>query len=66
MSDDNLVDRLLADLKTSFALGSLTYAEAVMIEDLIGAIAAINPKPDDETAICIAETPEDPDIRYST
>ena len=65
MSDDNLVDRLLADLKKRFALGSLTYAEAVMIEDLIGAIAAIDTQSEDAPAICAAETPEDPDTRYS-
>ena len=57
MSDENLVDRLLADLKKRFALGSLTYAEAVMIEDLIATIAAINAEVDDESAICVAETP---------
>ena len=66
MSDDNLVDRLLADLKKRFTLGRLTYAEAVMIEDLIGAIAAINTSSDEEPGICIAETPDDPDIQYST
>ena len=66
MNDDNLVDRLLADLKKRFALGSLTYAEAVMIEDLIGAMASIKAESDDEPAICIAETPDDPDIQFST
>ncbi len=59
MSDENLVDRLLADLKKRFALGSLTYAEAVMIEDLIAAIAAINVTAADEPARCVAETPPD-------
>ena len=63
MSDDNLADRLLTDLKKRFALGSLTYAEAVMIEDLIGAIAAINAQSDDEPAICVTETTDDPDIQ---
>ena len=66
MNDDNLVDRLLADLKKRFALCKLTYAEAVMIEDLIGAIAAINAESDEEPAICVAETPDDPDIQYTT
>lgn len=59
MSDENLVDRLLADLKKRFAQGSLTYAEAVMIEDLIAAISAINVTADDEPAKCVAETPPD-------
>ena len=59
MSDENLVDRLLADLMKRFALGSLTYAEAVMIEDLIASIATINAEAEDETAICVVETPPD-------
>ena len=59
MSDENLVDRLLADLKKRFAQGSLTYAEAVMIEDLIAAMAAINVTAEDEPAKCVAETPPD-------
>ena len=50
MSDENIMDRLLADLKQRFALGSLTYAEAVMIEDLIAAIAEINAKADVDPA----------------
>ncbi len=59
MSDENIVDRLLADLKKRFALGSLTYAEAVMIEDLLASIAAISAEAEDETAICVVETPPD-------
>ena len=59
MGDENFVDRLIADLKKRFALGKLTYAEAVMIEDLIASMAAINANADDETPICVVETPPD-------
>ena len=60
MSGETIMDRLLADLKQRFALGSLTYAEAVMIEDLIAAIAEINEKAEvnpaeGATSICPAD-----------
>ena len=41
MSDAEAVD-LLADLKRRFALGTLTYAEAVVIEDLIAIVPEVN------------------------
>lgn len=59
MSEENLVDRLLADLKKRFATGKLTYAEAVMIEDLIASIAEVNAKVDEDIEICVAEMPQD-------
>ena len=59
MSDENLIGRLLADLKQRFAQGHLTYAEAVMIEDLIAAMAEIDAKADEDTEACAAERPSD-------
>ena len=50
MTDESTIDRLLADLKQRFALGSLTYAEAVMIEDLIAALAEVTAKSDVDPA----------------
>ena len=59
MRDAETIDLLLADLKLRFLLRTLTYAEAVMIEDLIAIIPQVDPDADEALAKCVAETPSD-------
>ncbi len=50
MDEVSRIDQFLADLKRRFARNDLTYAEAVMIEDLIAAISQLHSmSEDDET-----------------
>ncbi len=47
MDEASRIDQFLADLKRRFTRCDLTYAEAVMIEDLIAAITQLHSLPTD-------------------
>ena len=56
MSNAETIDHLLADLKRRFVLGTLTYAEAVVVEDLLAMVPQVNSEADQSLARCVAET----------
>ena len=60
MSNVDRIDQTLAYLKRRFARGDLTYAESVMVEDLIEALGEMTE--DLETGI--SETPLLPPDRF--